>query len=276
MELISLGVEISLPASSGSTALHFAAINNRKGIIEVLLRSGADPSTPNSNGLLAGELTGDREIRMLLSKDTLHITHNTISAINRAREDLRMHATSSIEEANLNSRFDGMTIQNGREGGAHTSTGSYPSTGVVVSNISNLSYSNSEDGTTHFDHKSNNDFYEDEDKDKRIEAKLREAVLQAATDTAIATQNIEGWDNRKSVAHLCQDRKNPDRNETNLRRWLRFDPSLAGCRVDAIGALGQDGYTPLHVAAKSGNINAMEILLEFEGASAWAVDLQGR
>ena len=69
MELISIGAEVSLPASSGNTALHFAAINNRKAVVEVLIRSGADPSTPNSEGVIAGELCTDVEIRALLLRD---------------------------------------------------------------------------------------------------------------------------------------------------------------------------------------------------------------
>ena len=69
LELISIGAEVSLPASSGNTALHFAAINNRKAVVEVLIRSGADPSTPNGEGVIAGELCTDAEIRGLLLRD---------------------------------------------------------------------------------------------------------------------------------------------------------------------------------------------------------------
>ena len=69
LELISIGAEVSLPASSGNTSLHFAAINNRKAVVEVLIRSGADPSTPNGEGVIAGELCTDAEIRALLLRD---------------------------------------------------------------------------------------------------------------------------------------------------------------------------------------------------------------
>lgn len=47
MELLSQGADISVTDTmNGNNALHFAALNERKGIIEILLRSGADPSIP--------------------------------------------------------------------------------------------------------------------------------------------------------------------------------------------------------------------------------------
>ena len=105
MELISSGAEVSLPASSGSTALHFAAVNNRKGVVEVLLRSGADPSTPNGDGLIAGEMSTNPEVRALLTRDPsqlptmfgglspLALTRQSLRALVEAREGT---ATSSI------------------------------------------------------------------------------------------------------------------------------------------------------------------------------------
>lgn len=62
----------------------------------------------------------------------------------------------------------------------------------------------------------------------------------------------------------------------HLRQWLLFDSTLASCRAEKQGNLAQDGYTPLHVAAKYNNIKALKILLECEGVSTWTVDLQGR
>jgi len=47
VELLSLSADVNIiDAVNGNNALHFAAQNERKGIIEILLRSGADPSIP--------------------------------------------------------------------------------------------------------------------------------------------------------------------------------------------------------------------------------------
>ena len=62
------------------------------------------------------------------------------------------------------------------------------------------------------------DGYINENEDAEIQRELGQAVLKAATDTALATQNIEGADGRRKVAHLCQDQKNFSRNELTLRK----------------------------------------------------------
>lgn len=48
--------------------LHFASRNGHKSVVEILLRSGADPSIPNSHGLIPAELTNDKNISALLMR----------------------------------------------------------------------------------------------------------------------------------------------------------------------------------------------------------------
>jgi len=56
VDLLSRGADVGAMCTSadssmaGSRALHFAAMNDRKQVVEVLLRSGADPSVPNDAG----------------------------------------------------------------------------------------------------------------------------------------------------------------------------------------------------------------------------------
>ena len=69
MELLSQGADLSIPSSDGNNALHFAALNERKGIVEILLRSGADPSVPNHAGLLPIELSKTTEVSELFLRD---------------------------------------------------------------------------------------------------------------------------------------------------------------------------------------------------------------
>jgi serine/threonine protein phosphatase PrpC len=99
---------------------------------------------------------------------------------------------------------------------------------------------------------------------------LREAVMAAATETALAMSTFESNDVRWQVVRQCQTC-----NEVQLRKLLEFDPSLATCRAN-FDKLGPDGYTPLHVAAHFNNIKALRILFEIDGVSAWIRDLQGR
>ena len=69
MELLSQGAEVSAVSADGSNSLHFAALNNRKGIVEILLRSGADPSIPNTAGMLPVELATNEAVRELFLRD---------------------------------------------------------------------------------------------------------------------------------------------------------------------------------------------------------------
>jgi hypothetical protein len=64
VELLSQGADVAISSfKSMNTPLHFASLNNHKAIVEVLLRSGADPSTPNAEGLIPAELTTEASIR---------------------------------------------------------------------------------------------------------------------------------------------------------------------------------------------------------------------
>jgi serine/threonine protein phosphatase PrpC/ankyrin repeat protein len=251
VELISRGAEVSLPASSGSTALHFAAINNRRGIIEILLRSGADPSYPNVEGLLASEFCSDIEIRELLSRNPLLSTYG-MPPINQTRQNLRLHIEEGSNEENkiptdLNLRFENLNIDS--------------------NDNSNNSLNQSNDNNNTEEMNMNSDTYESDDTEIQL---LHEAVFVAATETTIAMQRLENNNNRYEVVKLCQVF-----DEKKLRRWLIFDPTLATCRTN-FDKLAPDGYTPLHVAAKFGNIPALKVLFEVEGVSAWIRDLQGR
>lgn len=81
--MISQGVDVCKVArETENHPLHFAALNNHKGefnfrlesfsliscigIVEILLRSGADPSVPNAHGMIPAELTSEPMIRQLL------------------------------------------------------------------------------------------------------------------------------------------------------------------------------------------------------------------
>lgn len=75
--------------------MHYAAINDRKGIVEILLRSGADPSIPNKAGILPVELAKAAFVRELFLRDR--------SAIFSPIVQTRMLLTDYIEQMNLGS-----------------------------------------------------------------------------------------------------------------------------------------------------------------------------
>lgn len=54
---------------NGNNALHFAALNERKGIVEILIRSGIDLSVPNDSGLLPIELCKSPDVAELFLRD---------------------------------------------------------------------------------------------------------------------------------------------------------------------------------------------------------------
>jgi hypothetical protein len=67
MELLLRGADVAQKSGTcGSTPLHFAATNDHIGIVEILLRSGADPSVPSNSGRIAVELCGADSVKRVL------------------------------------------------------------------------------------------------------------------------------------------------------------------------------------------------------------------
>jgi hypothetical protein len=109
VELLSQGADIAIPSSDGNNALHFAALNERKGIVEILLRSGADPSVPNHLGLLPIELSQSPEVSELFLRDRSNI-FSPMATIAQSRvafselakqQDISSNATLGMESLSL-------------------------------------------------------------------------------------------------------------------------------------------------------------------------------
>ena len=69
MELLARDVDINKPTRDGDYSLHIAVVNNKKGVVEILLRSGVDPGIVNKDGKVAAELTTNNEIKQVLHRD---------------------------------------------------------------------------------------------------------------------------------------------------------------------------------------------------------------
>jgi hypothetical protein len=218
--------------------LHFAAVNNRKGIIEVLLRSGADPSIPNESGLLASELTSKADIRLLLSRDPTQTRsgslygHN-LSAINQARQGLKAYAESNDSAGNhtttrkaLNIEFEKMTLSDDTQITSSKEASSsildvcspiiMERAGSAAYDSNLISGSDVQMSSSGYQVSSNSHLFDTEE-DVELREELRQAVVKAATETAIATQNITGRHSRREIAEMCRS-KTFSRNEPEFRR----------------------------------------------------------
>jgi hypothetical protein len=71
-------------------------MNNHKGVVEVLLRSGADPSIPNAAGLIAAELTSNAAIRESLMNTNWMSQSNVYPKFEQQRH---INPTSSLSSS---------------------------------------------------------------------------------------------------------------------------------------------------------------------------------
>lgn len=147
-------------------------------------------------------------------------------------------------------------------GGSGRNPGSSSCSGVVNSNTlaaggtSNRSFGTKVSGGI------SEDWFDGEvelDQEQLDAQELQREVLRAVMETAASRKAARGEvDARFFVFGQCQKLNRPK----PLRRYLRCDPSLATVRAIEQGYAAAEGQTPLHVAARFGNIETMKILLE--------------
>lgn len=101
------------------------------------------------------------------------------------------------------------------------------------------------------------------------QARLIEAAQETAKVHQLTTEEFEA---RRMVIRYCQKF-----NEKGLTQYLQYDPTLPTARLAGLGGLAVDGQTPLHVAARFNNLEALKLFAKFgEKVSFWVIDLQGR
>jgi ankyrin repeat protein len=89
--------------------------------------------------------------------------------------------------------------------------------------------------------------------------------------------NVDEFHCKRLIVRYCQKIVDNKFYETQLRKILQFDPSLATARIVGMSQLAVDGQTPLHIASANGNLPALKVLLEMGSeVSFWITDLQGR
>jgi ankyrin repeat protein/serine/threonine protein phosphatase PrpC len=100
IELLTQGVDVEISDDNGNRPLHFAAINNHKCIVEILLRSTADASAPTRSGQIPWELTQDPSIKLLLVLDraTQKGMQGLLSPIGIVRQDMISHSLNLKSE----------------------------------------------------------------------------------------------------------------------------------------------------------------------------------
>ena len=114
VELISLGADVNAVCScstgdkaeiTGSRPLHFASMGGHKHVVEVLMRSGADPSCPNEQGQIAYDVCSVAQIRSILLVDRNEIVKKVMSPMQQARRDL--NALNLSEQQQVQQREEG-------------------------------------------------------------------------------------------------------------------------------------------------------------------------
>lgn len=102
-------------------------------------------------------------------------------------------------------------------------------------------------------------------------------VLEAARRTAKSyrASNHEN-SNMQMIAKCCSS--NNEKLLAALQKKLQAEPSLLLSRTSGLLQLAPDGFTPLHVAAASNNVAAIQLMLGNTDVklSPWVRDLQGR
>jgi hypothetical protein len=125
---------------------------------------------------------------------------------------------------------------------------------------------------------------------------LLAGVQQAAIETAFSYKDpLDEAENKRVIFKACQEKSNA-RLLDDINRLCASDPGLVRCRACEMLNLAADGWTPLHAAARWGNVPAINLLLRgfpVDGSShdevdlstqpfprnaadPWALDLQGR
>lgn len=281
MELLSLGADVMVPSSvSLNTPLHFASMNNHKAVLEVLLRSGADPSTPNAEGLIAAELSTDVSVQRSL------MNTNWLSRSNVPSSAEQHHGRSQSPQQEPCSDARGSSLPSDTELEVYSVTelplelspsqsspissppaspapcSSVPHLGASFAQLFTPSKKNISDQITH----SLSD-------NKELTAKILRAV--ASTAESAATMHLE-FTTRSELFKLCSRSDMQPEMAEKLSSLLACKPELALCRAVDMGNKASDGWTPLHCAAKFGNKRAIELLLQCEEVTAWECDLLGR
>lgn len=115
-ELLGQGADIRIADKHGNNALHFAATNDQKTAIEILLRSGADPTVPNHDGMLPVELTESAVVKDLFNRDPTNIFSPMVQAralfhdyVVQLQESNRHHKHATEEQSvvqNLTRAFE--------------------------------------------------------------------------------------------------------------------------------------------------------------------------
>ncbi len=93
--MLSQGADFTVLDAHGNTCLHLAALNEHRGVLEVLLRCGADPSIPNHSGTLAMELVSNPRVTELFHRDRNNIFSPMVTAKNLFGELLEQHSLAS-------------------------------------------------------------------------------------------------------------------------------------------------------------------------------------
>lgn len=281
-ELLAQGADISLTDRQGNNSLHYASTNDQKAAIEILLRSGADPTVPNESGCLPGELSESPMVKDLFERDPTNIFSPMVQARALFQDYVATYhdinssaaaaAAASASASAPSAAFGGTSGTVIAPAVAAAADAAAPVTPRPPEHIRRPSAQHPISPML----------------PALLADDLQSMVLSAATATAaLAKLTSEERQIRFDLAKICQKLH----SQQELQRIMRFDPCCPMYRLSDLGALAVDGQTPLHLAARFGNLEVLKIFLQEpeqqeqggrdedrdgRNVSLWVRDLQGR
>lgn len=273
--------------------------------MEVLLRSGANPGEPNGKGLLAVELAKDPFVRDLFLRDRSSIFSPVVQARSLFAEYVASYESTKGTEPSPRRSLNGEIVAAPSKGDDVVEVSSPPpplmssrpskSEVTFYSPVSDAVAAASRGPSTPgivYNFNLNRKYFESPSLfspepsrgghggsapaglGTEESRELREAVVEAAAETALAWQlSSEEFQRRYELVRQIQDKK-----LAALRLSLEREPSLASCRLlrEMANEL-VDGFTPVHLAAQCDNVEVLQLLFEIgTNTSAWTRDMQGR
>lgn len=274
--------------------------------MEVLLRSGANPGEPNGKGLLAVELAKDPFVRDLFLRDRSSIFSPVVQARSLFAEYVASYESTKGTEPPPRRSLNGEIVAAPSKGEDVVAVSSPPpplqvssrqsksevtfyspvsdpvaaasrgpSTPGIVYNFNlNRKYFESPSLFSPETSRSGHRGSAPAGSGTEESRELREAVVEAAAETALAWQlSSEEFQRRYELVRQIQDKK-----LAALRLSLEREPSLASCRLlHNMANEVVDGFTPVHLAALCDNVEVLQLLFELgTNTSAWTRDMQGR
>jgi len=101
-ELLKKGVNVNTQDKAGSTALHFAVMNDDKKLVKLLLDHNADPNIKSQQGYIASDLTRQKQILTLLGAES----QKEAQKLSKKQKEVKQVGKNSDNKLNVQNQKD--------------------------------------------------------------------------------------------------------------------------------------------------------------------------